>query len=121
MDADKNPRAGQPADPDDRLARPSACGWSAADDDLDEGLVGLALVSTNRLSLEEVLTRVATFAVQAIPGADGAGLIPTQTGRADTMVPQQRSFASLTTFKTASVRDRASLLPPKSRRSCRGP
>ena len=87
MDADKNPRVGQPADgPDDWLARPSARRWSAAEDDLDDGLVGLARLSMNRLGLEEVLTRVATFAVQAIPGADGAGLTLTETGRADTMV-----------------------------------
>jgi GAF domain-containing protein len=87
MDADRNPTVGQPANgPDDRLARPSARRWSAADDDLDDGLIGLARLSMNRLGLEEVLTRVATFAVQAIPGADGAGLTLTEAGRADTVV-----------------------------------
>ena len=37
-------------------------------------------------SLESLLTRVATYAVQAIPGADGAGLTLLEQDRADTVV-----------------------------------
>jgi GAF domain len=36
--------------------------------------------------LEDLLTRVATYAVQAIPGADGAGLTLLEQDRADTIV-----------------------------------
>lgn len=58
---------------------------SAEDDDLREGLDGLARL-TNRLGLEDVLTRVARYAVKAIPGADGAGLTLLEKDRADTIV-----------------------------------
>jgi len=50
------------------------------------GLTGLAGLSTARLSLEDLLTKVAGFAVQAIPGADGAGLTLLETDRADLVV-----------------------------------
>jgi GAF domain-containing protein len=56
------------------------------DDDLRESLAGLARLASNRLSLEDLLTRVATYAVRAIPGADGAGLTLLDEGRADTLV-----------------------------------
>jgi hypothetical protein len=56
------------------------------DDDLAESLSALAQLSATRLSLEDLLTQVATFAVHAIPGADGAGLTLIETGRADTIV-----------------------------------
>lgn len=51
----------------------------------------MAGLSTARLSLEDLLTRVATFAVQAIPGADGAGLTLLEADRADTVVKAPRS------------------------------
>jgi GAF domain-containing protein len=38
------------------------------------------------LGLEDLLTRVATYAVKAIPGADGAGLTLLEADRADTIV-----------------------------------
>jgi GAF domain-containing protein len=70
---------------------PGASPWSqqerrSEDDDLRESLDGLARLASNRLSLEDLLTRVATYAVQAIPGADGAGLTLLEEGRADTLV-----------------------------------
>jgi GAF domain-containing protein len=46
----------------------------------------LSNLATGQLSLEEMLTHVATFAVRAIPGADGAGLTLLEDGRADTIV-----------------------------------
>jgi GAF domain-containing protein len=66
---------------DDLVAR-----RSAEEADLAEGLAGLSRLATNRLGLEELLTRVAGFAVQAIPGADGAGLTLLENDRADTIV-----------------------------------
>jgi GAF domain-containing protein len=60
------------------------------DDTQDENLTGsisaLAGLSTARLSLEDLLISVATIAVQAIPGADGAGLTLVEAGRSDTIV-----------------------------------
>ena len=58
----------------------------AEDEDLAGGLIGLAGLSSARLSLEDLLTEVASFAVQAIPGADGAGLTLLEADRADTVV-----------------------------------
>ncbi len=56
------------------------------DDDLAASLQGLSVLSASRLPLEEMLTRVARYAVQAIPGADGAGLTLIEQHRADTLV-----------------------------------
>lgn len=42
--------------------------------DLQAGLAGLAGLVTGSLGLHELLARVATFATNAIPGADGAGV-----------------------------------------------
>jgi GAF domain-containing protein len=56
------------------------------DQDLRDSLAGLSRLATNRLPLETLLTRVATYAVQAIPGADGAGLTVSEEGRSDTIV-----------------------------------
>lgn len=57
----------------------------AEDDDLREGLAGLSRLTT-QMRLEDLLTRVATYAVRAIPGADGAGLTLLEEDRADTIV-----------------------------------
>src|SRR6478735_8964821 len=56
------------------------------DDELDESLTALAGLSSVRLGLEDLLTQVATFAVQAIPGAEGAGLTLLEADRSDTIV-----------------------------------
>jgi GAF domain-containing protein len=58
----------------------------AEDEDLRESLAGLSRLASSRLSLEDLLTRVATYAVQAIPRADGAGLTLLEENRADTIV-----------------------------------
>ena len=55
-------------------------------DDLQDSLAQLGQLSTGLLSLEESLTRVAQFAVQAIPGAEGAGLTLLEENRSDTIV-----------------------------------
>jgi GAF domain-containing protein len=59
---------------------------SVEDEDLRESLAGLSRLATHRLPLEELLTRVATYAVRAIPGADGAGLTLIEEDRSDTIV-----------------------------------
>ena len=56
------------------------------EEDLAASLTALAGLSSSRLTLEDLLTQVATFAVQAIPGADGAGLTLLEADRADTVV-----------------------------------
>ena len=56
------------------------------DDDLRVSLDDLSRLATSQLSLEDLLTRVATYAVRAIPGADGAGLTLLEEDRADTIV-----------------------------------
>jgi transcriptional regulator with GAF, ATPase, and Fis domain len=60
----------------------------ASDHDLDASLVSLSglVMGAGQRGLEELLQRVAEFAVQAIPGADGAGLTLLQADRRDTMV-----------------------------------
>jgi GAF domain-containing protein len=56
------------------------------DGDLTESVFALSSLSAARLSLEDLLTRVAAFAVHAIPGADGAGLTLIERGRSNTVV-----------------------------------
>ena len=75
------------------MSSPSLPGQVPADDgtaadeiDLQASLTALSRLSTGRLDLEDLLVQVATFAVQAIPGADGAGLTMMERDRADTIV-----------------------------------
>jgi len=56
------------------------------DDGLTQSLFALGRLATGRLDLEDTLTRVAQFAVSAIPGADGAGLTLIEANRSDTIV-----------------------------------
>jgi GAF domain-containing protein len=55
-------------------------------EEFQAGIRSLAQLATGKLSLEEMLTEVAHFAVQAIPGADGAGLTLIEDNRSDTIV-----------------------------------
>jgi hypothetical protein len=59
MDSDDNPEVA-PSDHD----------VQAEDEDLRESLARLSRLASYRLPLEAMLTQVATYAVQAIPGAD---------------------------------------------------
>ena len=87
MDSDNNPEIGSSGrDGQDETAEEAAERRSAEDDDLRESLMGLTQLASDRLPLEELLTQVATYAVQAIPGADGAGLTLLEQDRADTIV-----------------------------------
>jgi GAF domain-containing protein len=53
---------------------------------LRQSLTELSHLATGLLPLEESLMSVARLAVQAIPGADGAGLTLMEEGRSDTIV-----------------------------------
>lgn len=64
----------------------AAAGGAGDDVDLRDSLASLSRLGSSRLGLEELLTRVATYAVQAIPGADGAGLTLLEADRSDTVV-----------------------------------
>ena len=70
----------------DAVERTARTQSESEDDDLAWSLSALSRLSAARLGLEDLLTEVATFAVQAIPGADGAGLTLIEAGRADTIV-----------------------------------
>jgi len=59
---------------------------SAEVDNLQASLAALAQLATATMELPDALTRVAEYAVLAIPGADGAGLTLLETGRHDTIV-----------------------------------
>ena len=88
MDSDDNAEIGPSGpDADDETVEQAAERRSAEEEeDLRESLAGLSRLAADRLPLEDLLTQVATYAVQAIPGADGAGLTLLEEDRADTIV-----------------------------------
>ena len=55
-------------------------------DEFQASMRSLAQLATGRLTLDEILTEVAVYAVQAIPGADGAALTLLENHRRDTIV-----------------------------------
>ncbi|MBA3530244.1 MAG: hypothetical protein H0T91_13225 [Propionibacteriaceae bacterium] len=54
--------------------------------DLRDSLLGLSQIATGQVGLTDTLTRVAELAVQAIPGAVGAGLTLLEADASETMV-----------------------------------
>jgi hypothetical protein len=103
MDSDDNAEIGPSGpDADDETVEQSAERRSAEEEeeDLRDSLIGLTRLASDRLPLEALLTQVATYAVQAIPGADGAGLTLLEEDRADTIVATARLLPRLTTFNT---------------------
>ncbi len=58
----------------------------AQDDDLRESLAALSQLATAQLQFTEVLSRVAEFAVLAIPNADGVGLMLAEARHAEQVV-----------------------------------
>lgn len=56
------------------------------EDELAASLAGLSGLLSSHEALEQTLVRVAEFAVQAIPGADGAGLTLLEADRPQTVV-----------------------------------
>ena len=80
----------EPTDPE--LFTGSAGDGELADQDetaLESSLVALNLLSNTSLELTDMLTQVASFAVRAIPGADGAGLTLLEIDRADLIVKSE--------------------------------
>lgn len=66
---------------------PAARGTEQADvDDLQASLVDLAALVTGSRGLGELLSQVATYAANAIPGADGAGVTLLRVDRPDNRV-----------------------------------
>jgi GAF domain-containing protein len=59
---------------------------AAENADLRDSLDSLSRLAVAHLELQDLLTRVATYAVRAIPGAEGAGLTLFQDSRPDTIV-----------------------------------
>jgi GAF domain-containing protein len=76
MTAEEAP-ADPPRDAQQRLAEEAG---------LRDSLDRLSRLASGNLELEDLLTRVATYGVQAIPGADGAGLTLLERDRPDTVV-----------------------------------
>jgi hypothetical protein len=74
---------------DARVGRPAEAALhrrSAEEADLRESLNRLSRLAVSSLELESLLTRVAGYAVQAVPGADGAGLTLLEQDRPDIVV-----------------------------------
>jgi GAF domain-containing protein len=92
MDSDDNADLGAeiglsgPEVEDETVERATERRFTEEEEDLRESLTGLSRLAADRLPLEALLTQVATYAVQAIPGADGAGLTLLEQDRADTIV-----------------------------------
>lgn len=87
MDQDEDRAEQSGVDAQQELSEPrSEDQRSAEDQDLNESLVALSRLGSRDMGLEDLLRRVATYAVRAIPGADGAGLTLLEEDRADTIV-----------------------------------
>ena len=59
------------------------------DDDLTTSLTGLSAMLSDHRPLSDTLTEIAQFAVNAIPGADGAGLTMLEQDRHQTVVASE--------------------------------
>lgn len=77
------------------------------DDELATSLTGLSGLLTGHQLLEQTLVRVAELAVQAIPGAHGAGLTLLEADRPQTSWRPPSSSGRSTTCSTAWTRGRA--------------
>ena len=73
------------------------------DHDLRKSLTALSRLATGQLELRDLLTRVAHFAVAAIPGADGAGLTLIEEGHADTIVASAAFVAEVDAIQYSIV------------------
>ena len=81
------------------------------EDDLQAALLGLSRLVAGSDPLEALLTRVAEFAVHAIPGADGAGVTMYNDGTSSTVAASVPFVRDVDDLSTALVRDPASVLP----------
>lgn len=64
----------------------SPAGSAGTDDDLLTSLAALSQLAAGQMELTDALTRVAEYAVAAIPGAEGGGLTLLEKGHHDTIV-----------------------------------
>ena len=72
--------------PDRLPVSPTSAQLTADAADLQASLADLAGLIAGRVGLEDLLSQVATFAVHAIPGADGAGVTLLRVDRPDDLV-----------------------------------
>lgn len=84
--------------------------------DLASSLTSLSQLSSG-LGLVDLLTRVATYAVQAIPGADGAGLTLLEPDRADLIVKSEPFVRDIDDIQYSIGEGRASA-PPRRPAPC---
>lgn len=80
------PASDEPARARVSVLRPADEQVDADAADLRESVGALAALATDTFALPELLHHVATFAVHAIPGADGAGVTLLRVDRPDNMV-----------------------------------
>lgn len=97
-------------------SRPVPPSERAGADDLRSGLADLAGLVADSLGLEELLARVASYAVQAIPAADGAGLTLLRTDRPDNRVEVLAASAPSYSRSTRSNTSRSTRAPASPRR-----
>jgi transcriptional regulator with GAF, ATPase, and Fis domain len=83
----------------DELPSASLTAQQASDDaaDLRAGIAELAGLVAGSMGLPELLAEVSTFAVHAIPGADGAGVTLLRIDRVDNMVEALAASAAFVT------------------------
>ncbi|MBN9620329.1 MAG: GAF domain-containing protein, partial [Actinobacteria bacterium] len=87
--------AGAPHDPPSVGVLPTDEQHAADLIDLRIGTEGLSLLAAGSVPLQELLTRVAEYAVRAVPGADGAGVTMFDSGHPDTVVASASFVAEL--------------------------
>ena len=90
--ADYDAQPGRKPPPEPEL---SAAQLQADELDLNAGLAGLATIVAGACSVDEMLSQVAQFAVQSIPGADGAGVTLIHPGHRD---PRIQAWSVTTEF-----------------------
>lgn len=90
--ADYDAQPGRKLPPEPEL---TAAQLQADELDLTAGLTGLAKIIAGAYSVDEMLSQVAQFAVQSIPGADGAGVTMIHPGHRD---PRVQAWSVTTEF-----------------------
>jgi GAF domain-containing protein len=91
--------------------------------DLQAGIDALAGLVAGRLRLPELLAEVSTFAVRAIPGADGAGVTSLRVDRVDNMVEALAASAAFVAeideIQYATLKERPCITAALERRTVR--
>jgi GAF domain-containing protein len=91
--------------------------------DLQAGLAGLASLMTGSLGLDELLARVAVFATNAIPGADGAGVtllnVEGAEHRVETLAASEPFVAEIDEIQYVGVKEGPCITAALERRTVR--